>query len=490
MFNQEFFPTPSHVIELMCEGLTLRDRVILEPSAGKGDIVKFLTLAGAEVLACEINKDLQEILKTKCTLIGEDFLKVTSDKVSHIDGIIMNPPFSNADKHILHAYSIAPAGCKIVALCNAETLKNTAYSTRRELKTLVETFGQWHSIGNVFEEAERATSVEVAFITLNKPGAKESSEFEGFFTEEEPEQQQFNGLMPYNFVRDIVNRYIGAVKIFDEQLESAVKMNYLTRSFYSSSLAVSITEDNKPIKRNEFKKDLQKNAWNFVFSKMNMGKFMTRGLNEDINKFVEQQQHIPFTMKNIYRMLEIVIGTQGQRMDKALLEVFDKVTDHHHDNRMNLEGWKTNSHFLVNKRFIFPYGAKSNYSGGIKIPHYGYAGEILTDFEKALCFITGESYDTIRGIYHLSDKLTPGLWYDTHFFRLKGFKKGTVHIEFRDTDVWGKFNQNVARIKGYPLFEAKPQTAYQDRQTGRKQQAKGPMQKPVEKAKVLFEVKI
>jgi len=490
MFNQEFFPTPPHVIEMMCEGLTLRDRVILEPSAGKGDIVKYLTSAGAEVLACETNKDLQEILKIKCQLIAEDFFTLTSDKISHINSIIMNPPFSNADKHIIHAFNIAPAGCKIIALCNIETVKNTRYSTREELKTIIDNYGQWQDIGNCFEEAERQTSVNVALITINKAGAQTDSEFEGFFMEEEPQEAGSYGIMPYDFVRDLVQRYTQAVKIFDEQLESAVKMNNLTSSFYSSSIAVSITEDNKPKKRNDFKKDLQKNAWAFVFDKMDMKKFATKGLKEDINKFVEQQTHIPFTMKNIYRMLEIVIGTQGQRMDKALLEVFDKVTERYHDNRMNLEGWKTNSHFLVNQRFIFPYGAKENYSGGIKIPYYDYAGEILTDFEKALCFITGESYDEIRGIYHLTEKMELNTWYDTHFFRVKGFKKGTVHIEFRDRDVWGKFNQHIARIKGYPLFEAKPQTAYQDRHTGRKQQKKAPMQAPVQKAKVLFEVEI
>ena len=32
----------------------------------------------------------------------------------------MNPPFSNADKHILHTYEIAPRGCKIIALCNGK----------------------------------------------------------------------------------------------------------------------------------------------------------------------------------------------------------------------------------------------------------------------------------------------------------------------------------------------------------------------------------
>ena len=57
---------------------------------------------------------------------------------------------------------------------------------------------------------------------------------------------------------------------------------------------------------------------------MDLNKHSTQGLRDDMNKFVEQNQQIPFTMRNIYRMLDIVIGTTESRMDKALLEVFEK----------------------------------------------------------------------------------------------------------------------------------------------------------------------
>ena len=85
--------------------------------------------------------------------------------------------------------------------------------------------------------------------------------------------------------------------------------------------------------REQFKKDLQKDAWKHIFNIMKMERHATKGLREDINKFVEEQQNIPFTMRNIYKMLGIVRGTAAQRMDKAIIEVFDRVTHHHHDNR-------------------------------------------------------------------------------------------------------------------------------------------------------------
>jgi len=440
----------------MLDGVTIQSKVILEPSAGKGDIVDYLQKHGAEVIACEKNPDLQKIVASKCKLLSSDFLTVASSDISHIDLIVMNPPFSEDAKHIQHAFNIAPSGCKIISLCNLSTLVNTYSRLRGEIAALIQNYGRWENLGDCFTQAERTTGVEVGLVILNKPGESYQAEFEGFFTEEEHEEQA-NGIMPYNFVRDLVNRYVGAVKIYDEQLEAAVRMQALTDGFYSSELAFQCTEQGKPKLRNEYKKDLQKAAWKFIFKKMNMEKYTTKGLKDDINKFVEQQQGIPFTMRNIYKMVEVVIGTQAQRMDRALLEVFDKLTQHYHDNRYNVEGWKTNSHYLMNQKFILGWCAEPSYSGGMTVK-YGGHGEIVDDFQKALCYITGTDYSTVTDLWRFfhDDKHSIfewNTWYTWGFFELKGFKKGTMHFKFKSEDVWAQFNQHIARIKGYPLFE-------------------------------------
>lgn len=543
MFNPNFYPTPLNVIELMTEGINLEGKVILEPSAGKGDIVDFCAGAGASLIACEINKDLQKILQTKCKVLAEDFLTVTSDQISHIDLILMNPPFSAGVEHILHAYSIAPKGCKIIALCNASNLENTYTNSRKELLNIIQSTGDFKNIGDCFTEAERQTGVKVALIHITKPGESYQSEFEGFFTDEEPTEAGEIGLMSYNVVRDLVNRYVAAVKLYDEQLNIGQKMNSLLNDFYGESLTFTCTEKGAPKLRNEFKKDLQKDGWKFIFNKMDMKKHMTRGLKEEINKFVEQQTNIPFTMRNIYHMLDMVVQTHGQRMDKALLEVFDRVTQHHDDNKYHVAGWKTNSHFLLTKKFIVPnmcfqdsFDAKY-YPSRLKVGG-GYC-DMMEDLLKALCYISGDNYDKfinlssavqypytvinkntgefIKSNWHntvavfserkdaaelaestrskgidceiIYNECTYGKWFEWAYFKVKGFKKGTMHFEFKDADLWAKFNQRVSKLKGYPLFEGKEQTAYQNRQTGRAQQKKA---NPAHawKPTVLFEIKV
>jgi len=505
MFNKDFFPTPSGVIETMMQGEEISGKVFLEPSAGKGDIVDFLIDAGAKnVIACENNEDLQMILETKCKVIESDFLSLTSERISHIDAIVMNPPFSADETHILHAYSIAPAGCRIVALCNYSTIENPYTTARKQLETLIRNFGTVENLGDCFSDAERKTGVQIGLIRLQKAGQKASDEFNGFFMEEEPEQGQEAGIMSYNVVRDLVNRYISACKVYSEILTVKRRLNALTGSFFGGDLGVKIS-----LNYEEYKKELQKSGWNFILGKMNLTKYTTRGVKEDINKFVEQQTQIPFTMKNIYHMLDIVVQTAGQRMDKAILEVFDRVTEHHHENRHNVKGWKTNSHFLVGKKFILPnmispakeYGFTTDYYTSLRSSYDG----IIPDFEKALCFVEGQPFEETEykngqaikhGIQTVNSSInrnTYGDWYESHFFRYKGYKNGNMHFEFKNEDIWGRFNQRVSKLKGYPLYEPKAQTAYQDRQTGRAKQEKAAhftSPQPKQAAKVLFEFSI
>jgi len=486
MFNPEFYPTPAEVIETMLQGETIENKTILEPSAGKGDIVDYLNEYGAKnVLTCEINADLQIILKTKSTFLTDDFLNLKSEQISHIDLIVMNPPFSNADKHILHALEIAPRGCKVIALCNSETVKNAHTQTRKELKSIIEeTAGTVTDLGTCFDNSERKTGVNVSMIKIQKPGESYNTEFEGFFMDEEPEEAQGNGILKHDHIKELVNRYVAAVKLFDEQITVGQKMSRLLNSFYRGNICFQITENESIKTRERFKKDLQKDAWSFVFGKMNMQKYATKGLMEDINKFVEQQQNIPFTMRNIYKMLEIVIGTQAERMDKAILEVFDKLTSHYHENRYNVEGWKTNSHYLINQKFIMPNVVELSYDGKtLRTNHYGWA-EPIDDLIKAMCFLTGTDYSNTTPLNSFLSQMEckRNVWYNWGFFEIKAFKKGTMHFKFNSEKLWGEFNQRVSKIKGYPLFEY-------IKKEERKEPATKTHTAPTE-AKVLFSIKV
>lgn len=510
MFDPEFYPTPKPVIYTMLQGVPVSGKSFLEPSAGKGDIVDILNQMGAkQVITYEKNEELALLVSAKSKLLGNDFFECRPNSISHVDYIIMNPPFSNADKHILHAWEIAPEGCQIIAICNQETVNNSFSRNRRILEVLIKENGSSENLGPVFATAERTTGTDIALIKLIKPVICDQTKFEGFYLDADEEFGGQDGLLPYNEVREIVMRYVGALKAFDEFKESA---NYLNRHIkpvgMGDQIGIQITHKKATMDKEEFSKELQKKSWEWIIGKLKIKKFVTSSVMEDINKFVEQQTHIPFTQKNIYQMMDMIVQTRGQTMDKAIIEAFDRITSYYHDNRYSLPGWKTNKHYLVGEKFIFPDMVKVGYHGE---PETGWSSDSkMDDINKVLCYLTGKSWDSMLSYYNrirtdncylsvegvtvtdiIYNRLknqsgnnygTPisfskgqaveflenyypdskysiytrpewGQWNDWDFFEFKCYKKGTVHFKFKDRDVWATFNQRVAKIKGFPLPE-------------------------------------
>ena len=463
MFSKDFYPTPGIVINRMILNIDLKDKVVFEPSSGKGDILKHLKSLGAKTICCEVQLDLAEISsKHSDRFLKEDFFDVVREEVSHIDYIIMNPPFNNADKHILHAWDVAPEGCQIIALCNWETINNDYYSSRKKLNLLVKENGTSENLGNCFSEAERETEVNIGLVNLFKPKTG-SGEFEGYFDMfEEVVLQNQEGIMPYNAVKDIVNRYVEAVKRFDNTIEVANELNNLITPITTNNIRFGAKWSNSgrsnsytEITRDVFKKELQISSWTEVFKRLDMGKYITSRVMEDVNKFVEKQTKVPFTMSNVYKMFEIIMGTHESRMNGVVLEMFDWLTHHHYDNRFHLEGWKTNIEYIVNRKFIAPYcGVYMGYKGQ---PEINWNNNKLDDFTKSLCYITATNFDNCVTIYDFlkerkDEELREwGKWYTFNFLEIKIYKKGTVHCKFIDEKVWERFNQVAAKEKGFQL---------------------------------------
>jgi hypothetical protein len=528
--NPDLYPTPVDVINKMLQHYDVNGKVILEPSAGKGDIIDVLIQEGAkDVLYCEQSESMQRILNGKGRFLCADFLNAKSEDVSHVNAIIMNPPFSSGVKHILHAYDIAPKGATIISLINSDNLKNEYTAERRQLKSIVNELGTITELGNCFSSAERSTEVNVAMIVLKKAGESYAEEFEGFFMDEEPESDGVSGIMQYDAIRDLVNRYVAAVKLFDEQLNLGVKMNNLLSGFYGNSLTFSCHEDGKLKLRNDFKKDMQRAGWKFIFDKLDLTKDVTTSTRAELNKFIEENTSVPFTVKNIWQMLSIIVSTREQTMDRALIAVFDRLTNSE-ENRYT-EKWKSNLHYLLGKKFILGdmcYQDQRWYKGQSKIELSCRSGnfDLMEDFNKALSYITGKHYNSIgsleshiryeikvrtkekvyffdqrdnwtmgnttkslyeKGIEFTTEHSKPiyGEWFDWGYFRCKAFKKGSMHFEWNDLELWGKFNQRISKLKGYPLYEPKEQTAYQKRNAGFKNESS-----TKQKANVLFEVEI
>ena len=175
---------------------------------------------------------------------------------------------------------------------------------------------------------------------------------------------------------------------------------------------------------------------------------------------VEKQVNIPFTLKNIYLMVDAIYQTHETRMKQTLVEAFEKICSFSHENSTAGEKWKTNSDYKINKKFIIPWIVDTCRIMKYETVHINYrSSEEVMDIVKALCFLSGSKYENVTHLNHFCSrmKMEYGKYYEWGFFRIKGFKKGTMHFEFIDESLLDMFNLEVAKTKGWQLPKQRKQ---------------------------------
>lgn len=233
------YPTPPALADKLLDGIDWAYiSTVLEPSAGKGDLVKAVvrrrnarygdrpidvdcveidpylrsildyefgggreeklqerleqlwdkekwraeTQARGELTSTEklekerINQELQYLKYSHVRIAHDDFLTFQSRK--HYDLIIMNPPFADGDTHLLKAIDLQKRyGGQIRCLLNAETLLNPYTNRRKVLQAQLNELGaEVEYIEGGFSQGERPTDVTVALIKISIPQAKEDSD--------------------------------------------------------------------------------------------------------------------------------------------------------------------------------------------------------------------------------------------------------------------------------------------------------------------------
>ena len=225
MGDDQFYPTPGHLAGKMVAGIDWsKIETILEPSAGKGDLLMAAAKAfasnseydrkrkGLDADCIEIDPYLQQILAynfsdesisglreshseldrkrfslgfthankealkklnrqiepvqaTNMRIVHDDFLTFRGQK--KYDLILMNPPFAEGDRHLLKALELQKNGGCVVCLLNAETLRNVRTKTRQLLQQKLQKYGAKITfVPNAFKDAERTADVDVAIVRV------------------------------------------------------------------------------------------------------------------------------------------------------------------------------------------------------------------------------------------------------------------------------------------------------------------------------------
>lgn len=462
MINSDFYPTPSSLVYKMIEWLDLKESIILEPSAWKWDILDIVknrmwNNSKQRLYAIEIEEDLQTILKWKgYKVIDSDFLKYDWDIDFNL--IIANFPFSNWDEHFLKSWEIMK-NWAIVCLLNAETIKNP-YSEKRKLinRIIEDNNGTVEYIQNAFTTAERKTGVEVALIKINK--ITETIDFEFDWMKDREyininEEFKNNWLQTQDLIQNIIQDYQTAKELYSKGLQyieqatkiaSSISDNYELKPF---DIAKNCNTNKARVL--EYTEKFKYWIWNKIIKAIGAERFMTSKVRDDFNKFMREQGNIALTKNNIEIFLQNLMKKSGSIMDSTILEVFDYFTKYHKENRIYIEGWKTNDSWKVNRKVILPRIVNNNFA----LKYYTY-DNWLNDIEKVMCYLSWKVFDWIKTIKDWISENKPWEQFDTEFFTCRFYKKWTLHIYFKCEKLWQDFTMKAVYWKGWlPPWEKK-----------------------------------
>jgi hypothetical protein len=481
--NPDFFPTPRSVARKMWAKITNRDaQYFLEPSAGKGNIADVIKNpctyeefcaenpeyearrrsergsgywhskenSRVHVDVIESYPDLIQVLRGKqYDVVGHDWL--TYEGVSYYDAIVMNPPFSEGAKHLLKAWDFLHHG-EIVCLLNEETIKNPYTEERRKLVQIIEHFGNVEYLGDCFSTAERKTDVRVAMVYLKKVAADDTADM---WAREASSEKEFHGDFDGDPNMLAIQDNLGNM----EHWFNMANEHWIKGESIEKILVLALT--NVHTCRAEFLRNHRRWAWTSVFEQMEFQRWLDSKQQEKFMRDVQRESTIPFTAENIKGTLENVFMSRKKLFDESVANVFDELCSHAVENgsgpvrperiknHRDSAGWKTNDNFKINQKLIFPYGVEMGFGGRLRTRGYGSGASavVCRDLDRILCVLDGQPFDKCHTVGSAIEGAHPGELVESQYFKIRGYKKGTLHLTWKRLDLWEAFNKTAAAGK-------------------------------------------
>lgn len=477
--NPDFYPTPSGVAGRMMALVNWsKVNTMLEPSAGKGDLVDYSkketynrrTYSREVDTDCiESDQNLRHILFGKgYRVVHDDFLTFNTHK--RYDLVLMNPPFSEGDKHLLKALALQQDGGQVVCLLNAETLRNPYTQSRQLLaKRLEELNAKIIYVQGAFARAERRSNVEVAIVYVNIPRREFESEIFARM------RRAYDPVMHTHEAKELV----GGTKI--QQLVSAYEvecrsMIALFNEFNAMSpyIGREVGQTEYPIVNlriaeqsyafvnteavNRYMRSVRGKYWNTLFRMPELTSKFTSNIMDDYTGSIDRMKDYDFTMFNIQQIISELNVSLASGVHESIMALFDQLSEQHSwypecgKNIHYFSGWATNKAHKVNKKVILPVnGFYSDYSWNRgEIEHYK-VYHTLSDIEKTLDYIDRG----VTGDCNLQWVLKQAV--DNHqtrniqckYFSVTFYKKGTCHITFHEQRIVDVLNIYAARNKNW-----------------------------------------
>jgi hypothetical protein len=483
----DFYPTPPDVIARMLERVDWQKAAaILEPSAGKGDLADAIKRRSeaargrytAGVDCIEIDPNLQHLLRGKGhNVIHDDFL--TFQTVKQYDAVIANFPFSEGDRHLVHAIHLLGAkGGQLVALVNAETLRNPYSRDRQWLTAWLDKHGaQITEIEGAFLHAERPTDVTVALVVAQIPRALANSSdliLDRLIDATEAEAVYDNAtqsaLVDGDPVQNMLAHFAlecraGAHLIAEYDALKPLMLDRLSLvagddgdKFAQPIIELKIDAAYSDNRVNAYVRATRHKYWHALIGNPRFRSSYTSTILTTLDGKLEHLANKDFTLFNIRQLDADLRGELPASIEDAILSLFDELSRKYAfiegtgNNIHYYTGWKSNRAHKINRKVILPINGFGSWWMEKRGLDTRYIQNRLADMIKVFQYLDGKPVDAEAIALErvkMANETSVFRNLDCHYFTATFFKKGTCHIQFRDQDLLDRFNIFGSQRKGW-----------------------------------------
>ena len=491
----QFYVTPDWLADVVHKTFKDRDfERVLDACAGTGALGKafgrhedsrdYRYSRRIPVDCVEIDPRHHAGLRKNFKVVGLDFLEFTGGECySHI---VLNPPFRRGVVHVLKAWDILYSG-EVVAILNAETVRNVNSKERTRLAKLIRDHGSVQFFEGAFSGrgVERAAEVEVAVVHLIKP-AEESGDWIGpVIASMAADKTEHHGLelpreltLPRSFIENQCIAFGQAVK----SMREAVKMEAVAAHF-SERIGKTMAESNgkgadegtlaamrtqgdwvRQTMRERYD-ELKDRAWTSVLRSTETLSRLSRKVQQQAESRFEEIKTLDFTASNIYAFLLGLVESRTEMQMEMMCDVFDQVVKYHLDNACWYKGWVSNSKQrtcgmrLKTTRFIIPGHRVESYQRSVSYDTV----QQLADFDKVFAILDGKEQPpvSLTSVFqHSFEDLKSGKRVSASYFDVRFYPQaGTIHFFPRRADLVDRLNRLVGRQRAWvPPPETKAET--------------------------------
>lgn len=505
MFGVDFYPTPRELGWYVASKFKRIIYPVLDPSAGKGDLLdsvreylrfglhnavvdnKFDSSTAYRIIenkyptrhynndntnknywAIEIDSSLQSVLReNNYKVIGTDFLNF--DGMDQPSTIVMNPPFSNCEDHLLRAIEYLFSG-EIVAIISASCIKNPFSEKRKQLISVLNDMkAEIEFVTESFSDAERKTDVEIAIIHI----IKEQNVCGDIFKEMSVTEETFKSLPDKDYELTSSDRIKATVARYNSQKRRGVETiinfykninqhaipflelkqrNLETTTYTNISLNDLLREQ-----CNVYVENLRHQTWFKLMDDPELSKYLTSDKKKDYRQKIERYSYMDVTEHNI-RMFAVEISSNYQNTLKdSILKLFDQMTHESayypecNKNKLHFNGWKNNNAFKVNKKVVLPRFRFYDELFKQWRKSLWELVEKINDIESVMVYFNGGQHPEKSMSSIIEDNISKGVTskIETEFFIVSVYKKGTMHLTFKDENIRRRFNIFVCAQKNW-----------------------------------------